>query len=166
MTSECRITPAACERTPRARSLRSPACDAPHGSAHFRAAHRTPARGSRNRAPGAAQAIPAALARRSAKPELDLRGLDVEARRVHDVRRQVVPVARAVARFLAVDDQQKLALCDDADVLGGVAMRLDHRALGNRGEEHIAVLRLEPVGVERALERRQAAEQVWTVVLY
>src|SRR3989442_13514090 len=101
-----------------------------------------------------APAGPAARSSAATKPEFDLGGLDVEARRVHHERGKLVPVARAIAGFLALDHEEELALRDDADVLRVVAVRLDHRTLRIGGEEHIAVLRLQLEGVERAFGRR------------
>src|SRR5262245_29783130 len=95
---------------------------------------------------------------RDAKPELYLGSFGFETRRVDCPRGNVVPVTRTVARFHAVERQYQLASCDHADVVRRVAVRRDHGAGRIRREQDVAVLRLEPEGIERSLELRKVTQ--------
>ena len=95
------------------------------------------------------------------KPELYLRGLDIETRGMHRLRRNLIPLAGTVTRLLAIQCQDQFALGDDADVLGFVTMRRYDGACGVRGKQDIAVPCLQLEGVERPVKRREFTQQFW-----
>jgi len=92
------------------------------------------------------------------EPELYLRRFYFKARCVRRFRGNVVPVAGSIAGFLAVHDQNQHALGDHSHISGLVIVGRDSRAGWIRGEQHVAVLRLQLEGVERAFERRKVAK--------
>src|SRR5882762_11228972 len=74
-------------------------------------------------------------------------------------RTHVIPLAGAVASLSAIKDQDELALGNDADILGIVAVWRDDGALGVRGKQDIAVLCLQFERVERPVKWRKVTQQ-------
>ena len=70
------------------------------------------------------------------------------------LRTDVIPVADAVASFSAINGQDELALGNDANILGIVAVWRYDGALGVGGKQDITVLRLQFERVERAVKWR------------
>jgi hypothetical protein len=98
------------------------------------------------------------------EPELDLGGLDLEPRRMHLPRRQVVPVPGPIALLAAVDGQEKLTLGDDAAVLRLVGVRLDDGARWVGREEHLTAVGGEAKRVERPVEGRKIPNPIREVL--
>jgi hypothetical protein len=61
------------------------------------------------------------------EPELNFRGVVLKARRVHDASRDVIPLAGSIPKLLPFEDENELALGDNANILRFVMMRLDRR---------------------------------------
>src|SRR6266849_1000842 len=67
-------------------------------------------------------------------------------------RRDVVPLARAVAAFFAVQREDQLSLGDDPHVLGRMTMAWDRRAGRVGGEQDVAALAVQLERVEGPVE--------------
>src|SRR5688572_2656275 len=94
------------------------------------------------------------------EPELDFRGVHLEACGVRLARGDLVPIAGPIANLPARHLQDELALRDHAAVRSLVSVRLDDGARGVRREQNLAAFGRESIGVEGPVERWQGLDAV------